>query len=211
MVFTDEKLSELRENIKSRMSEKRFLHTLGVERCAKRLGELIMPNRVSELRAAALLHDISKEIPIDKQFEILENNTFSLTDEDRKTIGVIHSFTAPYFILEQFPDFASPDILSAVFNHTLGCDNMSDFDKIIFVSDYVEETRTFASCITVRDYLFDGIEGLNEDDLHVRLDTAVLSAINGSIGALNKSNHPINSRIYKAKNSLEKQNLQSLI
>ena len=83
MLFTDDALEKLRKKIKERMSEKRFSHTLGVERCAKKLGELILPDRISELCAAALLHDISKEIPIEKQFEILENNKFPLTDEDR--------------------------------------------------------------------------------------------------------------------------------
>ena len=77
------------------MSEKRFSHTLGVERCAERLGRLVLSERINELRAAALLHDISKEIPIDIQFEILEKNKFPLTDEDRTTVGVIRSFTAP--------------------------------------------------------------------------------------------------------------------
>ena len=208
MFFTDEKLSELREKVKSRMSEKRFSHTLGVERCAKRLGELILPERVSELRAAALLHDISKEIPIDRQFEILENNLFPLTDEDRSTFGVIHSFTAPYVVKKDFQEFASLDILSAVYNHTLGCESMSVFDKIIFVSDYAEDTRPFASCVAVRNNLFDGIEHLGAEELLIRLDSAYLGAMNGALEALSRMGQPINSRIYIAKNSLEKKNLQ---
>jgi len=204
LFFTDKMLSELREKIKERMSEKRFSHTLGVERCAKRLGELILPDRISELSAAALLHDISKEISIERQLEMLEKNKFPLTEEDKETLGVIHSFTAPYVIREDFTDFASDDILSAVFNHTLGCENMSVFDKIIFVSDYAEDTRKFASCIKVREFLFNGIEELSQDERFLRLDQAVLAAFEGVLEALTRMEQPINSKIYISKKCLEK-------
>ena len=208
MIFTEEILTELKKNIKMRMSEKRFSHTLGVERCAERLGRLVLSERINELRAAALLHDISKEIPIDIQFEILEKNKFPLTDEDRTTVGVIHSFTAPYVIKNEFPDFATPDILSAVFNHTLGCEDMSTFDKIIFVSDYAEDTRKFDSCIAVRNFLFSGIDALAPKERMKRLDEAFMAAINGALDALKRMGQPINSRIYITKKYLEKNNLQ---
>lgn len=204
MVFTDEKLSELKEKIKERMSVKRFSHTLGVERCAARLGELILPDRVSELRAAALLHDVSKEISIDKQLLILEENQFPLDEEDKATTGVIHSFSAPFVIRKDFSEFATPDILSAVYNHTLACDNMTTFDKIIFVSDYTEDTRVFESCIRVRELLFNGIDSLSAEERLERLDAAVLGAINGALDALKRMGQPINSKIYIAKKYLEK-------
>ena len=200
MLYTDEQLAELKEKISLRMSKKRFFHTLGVERCAKKLGELVLPNKVQELRAAALLHDIAKEIPIDTQFEILENHSFLLTDEDRLTTGVIHSFTAPIIVESDFLDFAQPDILSAVLNHTLGCENMSTFDKIIFVSDYAEDTRPFESCIAVRDFLFEDIEKLSKNERIKRLDDAFLMALNGVIEALTRLQQPINSRIYITQN-----------
>lgn len=210
MLFTDDALEKLRIKIKERMSEKRFSHTLGVERCAKKLGELILPDRISELCAAALLHDISKEIPIEKQFEMLENNKFPLTDEDRKTVGVIHSFTAPYVIKDDFTDFYTSDIVSAVYNHTLACENMSVFDKIIFVSDYAEDTRRFESCIRVREFLLSGIEKLSHEERLVRLDNAVLAAINGALEALERMGQPINSRIFISKKYLEMNILQKI-
>ena len=208
VVFTEESILKLREAVKIRLSEKRFSHTLGVERCAEKLGNLILPERINELRAAALLHDISKEIPFEVQFEILKRNDFPLTEEDKATLGVIHSFTAPYVVSENFPDFATRDILSAVYNHTLGCEDMSIFDKIIFVSDYVEETRKFESCIAVRKLLFNGIESLNASDRIIRLDEAVLAALNGALEALGRMGQPINSRIYITKKYLESNKLQ---
>lgn len=202
MLYTEEQLTLLREKTSKRMSAKRFSHTLGVERCAKRLGELILPNRVSELRAAALLHDIAKEMPIEQQFEVLNKNSFYLTDEDRETTGVIHSYTAPFVIKDEFSVFATRDILSAVFNHTLGCENMSLFDKIIFVSDYVEDTRIYASCIRVREFLFNGIESLSYEEKLKRFDCAFIAVIDGVIEALTRMGQPINSKIFVTKSSL---------
>lgn len=207
MVFSEEKLLDLKEKVRLRMSEKRFSHTLGVERCAKKLGELILPERVLELRAAAVLHDISKEMPLELQFDILRENAFELTEEDKETIGVIHSFSAPYVVKRDFSDFATDDILSAVFNHTLACENMSTFDKIIFVSDYAEDTRIYSSCVKVREFLLDGIEALDTVGRAKRLDEAFLAAINGALEALERMGQPINSRIYIAKKYLELNNL----
>ena len=203
MFFSEEELSSLKEKVKLRMSDKRFSHTLGVERCAGKLGNLVLPDRVSELRAAAILHDISKEMPIASQFDIICENSFELTDEDRETTGVIHSFSAPYVVKRDFHEFATDDVLSAVFNHTLACENMSTFDKIIFVSDYVEDTRIYSSCVRVRELLFNGIETLDSTGRLKRLDEAFLAAINGALEALERMGQPINSRIYKAKKYLE--------
>ena len=48
---------------------KRYLHTLAVEEEAARLGELFLPDRINALRAAALLHDITKRDDLEKQLQ----------------------------------------------------------------------------------------------------------------------------------------------
>ena len=63
-VLNDAALDALRERVKGTMSEKRFAHTAAVERMVVRLGELYCPELIPELRAAALLHDITKEQPL---------------------------------------------------------------------------------------------------------------------------------------------------
>ena len=61
MKYTDLQIEKLRKEVGDRLSEKRFVHTLGVEKMAAYIGQRVMPESVSELRAAALLHDISKD------------------------------------------------------------------------------------------------------------------------------------------------------
>lgn len=205
MVYSDESLGSLRETVKNRLSENRFLHTLGVERAAERLGKIFLPDKISELRAAALLHDIAKEIPIDVQLEMLKKANFELNDEDMMAEGVIHSFTAPIVVKNDFQKFALPYILSSVLNHTVGSKDMTVFDKIIFISDYIEDTRTYPSCIEVRETLYSLLQNALESEKIIALNKACLASIDATISSLKKRNLPINPRMKKTKKSLEKQ------
>ena len=60
-MITEKMLDALRESVMARMSPKRFRHTAEVEKRAERLGEIYAPEKKITLRAAALLHDITKE------------------------------------------------------------------------------------------------------------------------------------------------------
>ena len=120
MKYSSKVLEDLRTEISLRVCGIRFSHILGVERCAVSLGTLFLPERIDELSAAALLHDVTKEIPIDQQIKMLEESGFLLTEEDKNTPGVLHSFTAPLIIKRDFHLFATEDILEAVENHTVG-------------------------------------------------------------------------------------------
>ena len=163
MKYSKEILEKLKTEVSARVSPKRFSHILGVERCALELGKIFLPDRLDELSAAAVLHDVTKEIPHENQIKLLEESGFLLTEEDKNTSGVLHSFSAPLIIKRDFPEFATDDIISAVGNHTVGSENMSVFDKIIFISDYAEDTRVYESCRKVRAALFDNLENLKNN------------------------------------------------
>ncbi len=147
------------------MSEKRFLHTLGAERLAAKLGELVMPGKVYELRCAALLHDVAKEIPREENQELIAKVSHELTGEDLKSPQIFHAFVAPEIIKRDFPEHATPDVLSAVFNHTTGAPDMSLFDCIIFISDFAEEGRSYPACREIARRLADACnESLSQDE-----------------------------------------------
>ena len=153
MNFTEELLCLLRNQVKERLSEKRYLHTLGVERAALRIGEKCLPEALGELRVAALLHDISKELTTERQLDILSKLP-DVTEDDILSEGVHHSLSAPYVALQEFPEYATDNVLSALKNHTTGAPDMSVFDEIIFLSDFVEDTRKYQACINAREKLF---------------------------------------------------------
>ena len=60
-IITEEQLAELREAISKVLSPKRYDHTLEVEKMTEKLCKIYCPDKILMLRAAALLHDITKE------------------------------------------------------------------------------------------------------------------------------------------------------
>ena len=69
-MWTEDKIHDY---LKKNINEARYIHTLGVVETAIKLAKM---NNVDEEKAkiAALIHDMAKCMPKDKQFEILKNN-----------------------------------------------------------------------------------------------------------------------------------------
>ena len=67
--LTERDLDALREAVRTYYTEKRYGHALCVEEEAARLGEIFLPGRIHALRAAALLHDITKKFDLEKQLK----------------------------------------------------------------------------------------------------------------------------------------------
>ena len=68
-IITEGSLDCLRERVRDYLTDKRYRHTLGVEKEAAKLGGMYLPGKVNELRASALLHDITKRWNDEKQLQ----------------------------------------------------------------------------------------------------------------------------------------------
>lgn len=209
MRFDSDKIESLRQFVKDRISLKRYNHTLGVEKMAVFLGDIIMPDSVSELQVAALLHDIAKEIPFDEQLELLKDSGVDCTEEDISTKPALHSFAAVPYISRYFAEYATPGVTSAVCNHTLGSYGMSLFDEIIYISDYAESGRTYFTCIEVNKFLLKNIskDKTYEENVQI-LHAASLKATQYTIDSLKKRGEPINSRTFDTLKYLSEFNIK---
>lgn len=201
-MINNESLSLLRASVKGKLSEKRFAHVLGVEKAAAKIGEFCLPEKILQLRAAALLHDVTKELSQDEHIEILKRNSFSPTADLLSNPHLLHSFSAPYAVSERYSEFATAEVLSAVEKHTLGAENMSVFDEIIFISDYVEDGRTYDSCVTARSFLFDSLNPGDVESNLSALHRACIMSIDFTVEALEKKKRFVHPRILLAKQYL---------
>ena len=202
MTFSKEEIEALRSEIKNRLSEPRYLHTLGVAHAAKRLSELCLPSCATELEAAALLHDITKEYSNAEQLRIIREESIVIDNEDMKTPAVLHSFTAPTVIKRDFGRFATERVLSSVLFHTMGSPEMSVFDEIIFIADFIEETRPYPSSMSVRNYVYQNMHpGKTEENVKV-LHKACIASIDFTADHLVKNKKPINSKNILTRNAL---------
>ena len=201
MNFTEELLCSLRDKVKARLSEKRYLHTLGVERAAVRIGEKCLPEALGELRVAALLHDVSKEFTNKQQLEIIAKLP-DVTADDMLSIGVHHSLSAPYVAEKEFSVYATDNVLSALKNHTTGAPDMSVFDEIIFLSDFVEDTRQYSACINAREKLFRSLDlAKGSEECLVILHNAVIETLDFTIKYLIESQAYLNGRTVATRNA----------
>ena len=206
MTFTNDTVRALRDKVSKRLGKRRFLHTEGVAKCASKLAELCEIDSKIEAEIAAYLHDITKEYTFDEQMVIIKKYNIPLDDEDLKSPAVFHSFTAAEIIKSEFSEFATEKILSAVRLHTLGSPDMTEFDEIIFLADFIEETRTYPSCTELRRLVFSNMKEGNRDENIGILHKAVISAIDSTVSNLRENNRFVNS-----KNILTKQALLSKI
>ena len=196
-------ISYLRDSIKGRMSEKRYIHSLAVVESAKKIGEYCLADKLCELSCAALLHDVAKELDEGELRRIIKE---SYQDSERILsygVEVWHSYAAPCVIKRDFPVFATDEILSATKKHTVGSADMSVFDEIIFISDYVEPGRTYHSCIKVREYLFSSLKPDEMENNIQILHKACIMATNYTIDSLKSRGASICPESLLLKNALE--------
>lgn len=204
--FDDDKISFLRESISTKKyfsTEYRLNHTLGVEREAVRLGELYCPEKIPMLRVAALLHDVTKEFSFEKQLQICERFGTIISNEQMMVKKTLHAVTAALVIPEEFPLFASDEVISAVRYHTTGRGGMTLTEKIIYLADYIEEGRAFCDCVKLRNYFYsENIEKMNEEERLLHLDKALILSFDMTIEQLICEGTPIDIDTTLARNDL---------
>ncbi len=173
IILTEEDILALREKVRPYLTEKRFIHTLSVEKEADRLGEIYLPDERFRLRAAALLHDITKKDTHEKQLQYCAEFGI-IQSSGEKTDEVYHALTASLVARRDFSAYTDDGIISAVRNHTTGKGGMNVFDAIIYLADYIEETRAFVGCRELRSYFWDRTE-CGDDKYEILKDTLVKS------------------------------------
>lgn len=149
--ITEEMLSALRTAVSERIGDYRMVHTLGVEREIGRMAALYCPERENMLRAAALLHDVTKELTDAEQMTIFESFGVRLRPDEAASPKVWHGMTAALIIPVQYPDFADAELISAVRWHTTGHAGMSLCDGLVYLADLTEEGRSFPDCMALRE------------------------------------------------------------
>ena len=155
--MTEQDWSTLRQSVAEQLSDYRMEHTLGVERMAARLASLYCPEQESLLRAAALLHDVTKEQSNEEQRAIFAAHGITLRPDEQVSPQVWHGMTAALVIPQRYPTLADPELISAVRWHTTGRAGMTLTEALLFLADYIEEGRRFASCIALRKAFFDAV------------------------------------------------------
>lgn len=138
--------------LKSTLPEKRYAHTLSVEKEALYIASQLGTNTDGVWRAA-LLHDLTKPLSLEEHIALAKKLKAELSENDLKSPETVHAKTGGALVKSLGEDY-----FSAIENHTTGKVEMSVLEKIIFVADYTEETRAYSSCTLERALLHSELE-----------------------------------------------------
>ncbi len=205
MIFSEEKINALRDRIANdeKMSEKRKAHILEVEKMAVRLGKIYAPEKLDVLSVAALIHDYTKELPYDGQLAVCLENGYIPTADELAAPKTLHAITASLLIPKELPEFNAPEVAAAVRWHTTGRAGMTLTEKLIFLADYIDESRTYDDCVELRRKFFEKEpEKMTETERLSHLSDILIIAYTKTLGSLIEKQRPICPDTVAAYNEL---------
>lgn len=130
-------LESLLDWLKSNLNEKRYEHSIGTAECARNLA---IKYRLDDEKAyiAGLLHDCAKCFSDEKLLSIINDKQLQVIDMEKINKKTLHAPVSAYVAQNTFK-VEDKEVLSSIRWHTLGKLNMSNFEKIIFLADKIEE------------------------------------------------------------------------
>lgn len=175
------------EIVRSRLSDKRFQHSMNVAKAAEELAVLngVDPKKA---RLAGILHDIMKEAPPEEQLKVMGDSGIMLTDVERFAPKLWHAMAGAAF-LKNILGVVDQEILDAVRYHTTGRARMSVLEKIVFVADFISDERDY-----------EGVQELREAARH-GLQDAVMAGLVFTIQDLSQNQKPIHPDSFAAYNA----------
>ena len=135
-------LERINEDVKKALSEKRYVHSIGVMNKAEELARIYGVN-VNKAKLVGLAHDIGKELSKEEKLEYAKNNNLDVDEIEKKNIGLLHGKIGADICKKRY-DFTQ-DMQDAIRYHTTGSgkEDMKLLDKIIFLADKIEENRVY--------------------------------------------------------------------
>ena len=124
----------------ARYKSKRIPHALGCLDTAKQLADRFGADREICARAA-ILHDVTKALRGSEQLQLCDSYGILITDEERQDPALLHSITGAEAAARVFGE--SEAVCSAIRWHTTGRPNMTTEEKIVYLADCIEPTRSY--------------------------------------------------------------------
>jgi len=154
------------QKVRAEMGEHRFTHTLAVAKEVLSLADTydLCEKDAKRLFVAALLHDYTKAYSTEKQIALAKEYGIALSEDDIASPPVLHSRTAAAVCKTLFPLDVDDEICEAIRCHTVGKQEMSLFDKLLFLADYIEETRTHPVCQKTRKEFYEKLASGNNKE-----------------------------------------------
>ena len=165
-------LHAIEEYLSKTLSEKRYVHSINTARYAEKLAAIYGYDG-KKAYLAGLVHDCTREMDMKLQHQLLAALNIRVDELSYNTRELIHAYTAEYVIKNEFHIY-DEEIIAATKFHTTGKEAMTLLEKIIFLADVIEPSRSFPGV--------DYIRRLAEKNLNEALIEAFDSSIRFLLG-----------------------------
>lgn|GEM_PF-475898 len=126
----------------ARLSPERLVHTAGVVETAARLAQRHGVGHVASLRLAGWIHDAAKALPRAELLRLAEQMGYPIRAIERHEPLLLHGPAAVWLARAEL-GLDDAIMASAVMLHTTGDSSMSTADKVFYLADGLEPSRTF--------------------------------------------------------------------
>ncbi len=140
-------IKKIKKSMEKTLDTKRFEHTMGVAYTACSLA-MCYDIDLTKAQIAGMLHDCAKCLNDEKKIEICQKHQMPIRDIEYKNPHLLHAKAGRCLAESKF-HIKDTDILNAIENHTTGRPDMSVFEKIIYIADYIEPCREQAPDLAI--------------------------------------------------------------
>lgn len=133
-----EKIEQIKKELKNMLSEKRYIHSIGVMKMASELAKIYNVD-IEMAQIAGLLHDNAKEMTDEEMLQYVKENNIKISETEKNSIQLLHGKIGADIARKKYG--VSEQIAKAIEYHTTTNPNMDTLAKIIYVSDKIELNR----------------------------------------------------------------------
>lgn len=184
-----ELIEKIQKDLKESLSEKRYIHSIGVMNMSIELAKLYNAD-VETAKIAGLLHDIAKEMTPEEKIQYVNDNNIVIDDVERINTPILHGKIGADIARKKYG--VNEQIQKAIEYHTTTDPNMDIIAKILYVADKIELNRKS------EDYDIKYERDLAKKDL----DETVIYIINSNIKSLINKGKLIHPRSIETRNRL---------
>lgn len=138
------------------LSPERFQHSLRAEKVALALAG---KHRIGKQKAAlaALLHDCARRYSRQELLALAKKLGLKIDPVRRLEPKLFHGEIGAWLARHEF-GVRSADVLRAVRNHTTGRPGMTGLEKVIYLSDHIEDERDYPGVARLRRLAFQNMD-----------------------------------------------------
>lgn len=150
-------IEEYKELLKSRLTEKRYNHSLCVADEALRLAVKYGADE-DKCYLAGLLHDITKNAPAEEHLKLFSDFGIILSSVEQKALKLWHAMSGALYV-EHILGIKDKELVTAIRYHTTARADMTLTDKILYLADFTSADRDYEDVDVMRRLVDESLEG----------------------------------------------------